>query len=68
LIFPPLVDNKYHVSWGTSNGVVGVVVSIDTVNKTVVMKSPRTHIHWKNPVKWSDLRYIRREEHKLFKK
>ena len=62
LISPPGIGTKYHVSWGKSNGVVGKCVSVDEVNKTVIMKSPKTGIHWKSPVKWDDLRYLRKQQ------
>ncbi len=56
----PALHNLYHVAWGNSNGVVGRCVSIDEENKTVILRSPKTRIDWKNPVKWSDLRHTRK--------
>ncbi len=61
----PVLNTKYHVAWGTSNGVVGRCVSIDFVNYTVKMRSPKTGIMWIKPVKWSDLRHLRKEQQKI---
>ena len=54
----PNINRKYHVCWA-SNGVVGVCKSIDIINKTVILISPKTKKPFKNPVKWEDLRHIR---------
>jgi len=61
----PEMYQKYHVSWGKSNGVVGYVVHINEQDKTVIMRSPATGIDWKNPVKWTDLRYLRKVQQQL---
>ena len=61
----PHVFAKYHVAWGTSNGVVGKVLSVNEEKKTVKMCSPKTGIEWKNPVKWSDLRHLRKTQLKM---
>ncbi len=61
----PQMNKKYHVSWGKSNGVVGYVVHINETDKTVIMRSPSTGIDWKNPVKWIDLRLLRKDQQKL---
>lgn len=55
----------YHVSWAYSKGVVGRCVAINENNKTVTLRSPKTKIDWKIPVKWSDLRYTRKAEFKI---
>ena len=62
LIEPPLRYMKYHVAWGKSNGVVGKVVEVNTIDKTVIMESPSTGTKWQNPVKWSDLRHLRKTQ------
>lgn len=56
----PEMYSSYHVAWGKSNGVVGIVKHINEVDKTVILYSPATHKEWKNPVKWSDLRHTRK--------
>lgn len=61
----PFISHKYHVSWGTSNGVVGVCVSINETNKTVILVTPRTRKAFKNPVKWEDLRHTRKAQHSI---
>lgn len=61
----PILYEKYHVSWANNNGVVGRVKSINEINKTVIMESPKTNVEWKNPVKWSDLRHLRKTQYKL---
>lgn len=61
----PVMYQKYHVSWGKSNGVVGYVVHVNENDKTVIMRSPATGIDWKNPVKWNDLRYLRKDQQKI---
>ncbi len=61
----PVVNGKYHVSWGNSHGVVGICVSIDEVNKTVVLRTPKTRKLFKYPVKWNELRHIRRKQAKI---
>lgn len=58
----PQQGAKYHVSWGRSNGVVGVCISVDENSKTVVLKSPKTGKVWNCTVKWSDLRHIRKNQ------
>jgi hypothetical protein len=65
LIAPPCMYAKYHVCWGTSHGVVGKVIGVDIVNKTVMMESPSSGVKWKNPVKWSDLRHLRSTQTKI---
>lgn len=65
IIGNPEMYKKYHVSWGKSNGVVGYVVHINEADKTVIMRSPKTGIDWVKPVKWSDLRYLRKDQQKL---
>ncbi len=60
----PNLSQKYHVIWGWSNSIVGRVVAIDWENKTVTMRSPKSKKNWKNPVKFSDLRHIRKHETK----
>lgn len=62
LIHTPVVGEKYHVSWGKSHGVVGVCVTVHVQTQEVILRSPKTKVLWKNPVKWGDLRYIRRKE------
>jgi hypothetical protein len=64
---PPIVGFKYHVQWGSSNGVVGKVVSVDELNQTVIMRSPKSKRIWKNPVRWSDLRLLRKEQLKIIR-
>ncbi len=59
---PPFLYGKYHVAWGKSNGVVGKVISVNEINKTVIMCSPSTGKEWKNPVRFSDLRHLRRTQ------
>ena len=61
----PVISMPYHVAWGKSNGVVGIVRSIDEVNKTVILESPKTRIKWNYPVKWSDLRHTRKMQQKI---
>lgn len=58
----PKVGHKYHVAWGNSNGVVGVCISVDTENKTVKLRTPKTKKDFKNEVKWADLRHTRRNQ------
>lgn len=58
----PKVGMKYHVAWGYSNGVVGVCISVDSENKTVKLRTPKTKKEFKNPVKWEDLRHTRRNQ------
>jgi hypothetical protein len=61
----PVVMQKYHVSWGDSRGVVGICIEVNEVNKTVIMKSPKTKVIWKYPVKWSDLRHLRKQQYNI---
>lgn len=61
----PELNTRYHVAWGKSNGVVGICISINEANKTVILKSPSTGIKWVNPVKWSDLRHTRSNQYKI---
>ena len=61
----PVTMQKYHVSWGSGHGVVGRCVEVDEVNKTVIMISPKTKEKWKFPVKWSDLRHLRKQQYKI---
>jgi len=61
----PILNTKYHVAWGNSNGVVGKVVAIDFVGKKVTMISPKSGLHWKSPVKWEDLRHLRKTQQKI---
>lgn len=68
LIDPPKVGQSYHVAWGRSNGVVGRILSVDEINKTAIICSPKTRITWKNPVKWSDLRHLRKTQAKINRK
>ena len=63
----PKLHNLYHVSWAYSKGVVGRCVSIDEINKTVVLRKPKTGKDFKNPVKWSDLRHTRTNQARLSK-
>ncbi len=65
LIKEPVLGGKYHVAWGNSNGVVGKVVAIDFVGKKVNMVSPKSGLHWKSPVKWEDLRHLRKTQYKI---
>jgi len=65
LIKEPVLGGKYHVDWGKSNGVVGKVVAIDFVGKKVTMISPKSGLHWKSPVKWDDLRHLRKTQRKI---
>ena len=58
----PVVGVKYHVSWGTSKGVVGVCVEVLKDTQEAILMSPKTNILWKRPVKWSDMQYIRRNQ------
>lgn len=61
-VIEPKQGMKYHVSWGKSNGVVGVCVSVDSENKTVILRTPKTKKTFKKPVNWSDLRHTRRNQ------
>lgn len=58
----PQVSRKYHVAWGYHHGVVGRCISVNEVEKTVLLRTPKTKTLFKNPVKWEDLRYIRSNE------
>jgi hypothetical protein len=58
----PVVGRKYHVSWGYHNGVVGKCMEVDPETKTVILRTPKTKVLFKNPVRWEDLRYIRSNE------
>ena len=58
----PIIGMLYHVSWGKSKGVVGKCMSIDFENKEVILRSPKSKINWKNPVKFCDLLLIRRQQ------
>lgn len=61
----PLLHQKYHVSWGNSHGVVGKVINIDYQNKTVKMISPSSKVVWKYPVRWSELRHLRKTQQRI---
>lgn len=63
----PTFGTLYHVAWGWSRGIVGRCISIDKVNKTVILRSPKTKRDWANPVKWSDLRHTRTNAYKISK-
>jgi primosomal protein N' len=54
LRYEPKVGMRVHVSWG-ARAVVGVVISVNEEDKTVILQSPRTKVIWKYPVKWSQL-------------
>lgn len=58
---------RYHVVWGHAHGVIGVCISVDVVNRTVRLRSPKTKVEWRNPVKWSDLRHTRKMQLKIEK-
>ena len=62
LVHAPVVGQKYHVSWGNSHGVVGVCMAVHVHTQEVILRSPKTKVLWKNPVKWADLRHIRKDE------
>lgn len=66
-VVAPKVSELYHVTWGYGKGVVGRCISVNEVNKTVIMRSPKSKIVWKNPVKWSDLMHTRKQAFKLKK-
>ncbi len=61
----PVIGQKYHLSWGKSNGVVGQVISVNENNKTVLMVSPKTGTEWRNPVNWKDLRHLRKIQRQI---
>lgn len=65
LVHEPVVGQKYHVSWSNFHGVVGVCTLVDKLTYEVVLCSPKTKIVWKNRVKWSDLRYIRKDQARI---
>ena len=58
----PIIGEKYHVNWAYSHGVVGICVKVNEENKTVILKTPKTKKEFANPVKWSDLRHIRKNQ------
>lgn len=58
----PIVGALYHVSWSNSKCVVGKCMSIDFDRNEVVLRSPKSKINWKYPVKFNDLLLIRREQ------
>lgn len=62
LLHKPVVGVKYHVLWGSSHGVVGVCVAVHEYTQEVILRSPKTKKLWQNPVKWSDLRLLRKHE------
>lgn len=64
----PVIQGLYHVSWALSHGVVGRCKSIDFNTQTVILISPKSKLEWKNPVKFSDLRYTRAAQTKLINK
>ena len=64
LINPPVVGQMYHVVWGKSNGVVGKCMVVNVHTQEVILRSPKTHKVWAKPVKWSDLRLLRKHESK----
>lgn len=64
LINPPVVGQLYHVAWGTSNGIVGKCMAVHVHTQEVILRSPKTHKLWARPVKWSDLRLLRKHESK----
>ena len=58
----PLQGQLYHVSWGYRNGIVFRCIEVDEVNKVVRLRTPKTKKELPNPVKWADLRHIRKNE------
>jgi len=64
-VLTPRIQEKYHVAWAHSRGVVGICISIDEVNKTVMLKSPKTKIVWNKPVLIKDLRHTRENQNKI---
>lgn len=61
----PCINGKYHVDWGHSNGVVGIVKQINIKDRTVIMISPKSRLTWKKVVKWEDLRHLRKVQLKI---
>lgn len=62
----PILAESYHVSWG-ANGVMGVCTKIDTLNKLVELKRPKTGVAFKNLIPWEDLRHTRTQQQRFNK-
>lgn len=64
-VLKPTIGTKYHVSWAYNRGVVGICISVDEQDKTVILKRPKGKELFKHPVKWSDLRHTRKQQVKI---
>lgn len=62
----PEIGKIYHVSWA-SNAVKGKCMSIDPNTRTVILMRPKTKTYFKYPVRWEELRHLRKEENKILK-
>jgi hypothetical protein len=58
----PRLNEKYHVTWANSKGMVGECWQLDDRNKRCYLRSPKSGVKWKYPVPYSQLRHIRKNQ------